>query len=98
MNIGRNMLKEDDGGSFDFRNKDDIAEGIRTDHRALDAIPDYVGDNCPSDDDIMATERVLKYISSCDGIGFTHDDALLVMRYTTNILRWSQHMERRMTI
>ena len=95
----RNMLREVECESFNVRNErailDEIAEEMRADSDALDAIPDYVGDSSPSADDIMAAERVLKYISQREGVGFTRDDALLVMRYTTNVLRWSQNMPRR---
>lgn len=84
----RNMLSDSLADVFGVVSERDIAEEQRVAKKFFDAIPPYVDEDRPSKDDIVAAEKVLKYAAQCKCIGFTYDDAILTMRYTTNVLRW----------
>ena len=67
----------------------DRVEDERAAMKFFDAIPHYGDGDRPSENDVVVAEKVLKYAAQCNYIGFTKDDALLTMRYSTNVLRWS---------
>lgn len=88
----RNVLKEADSNVINFcchLSESEIAEDMRMRAKFFDGIPEYRDGEVPSEDDIKTAEKVLKYATKCKYIGFTEDDAHLVMGCSTNILRWS---------
>jgi hypothetical protein len=55
------------------------------------AIPIVNGDDLKPED-IEAFERVLKFCAEAKGLTFTPDQAIMVMRQTSNTLRWQMDM------
>lgn len=87
----RNMLREEDYESFDIRSESEIADKMIGDKKFFDSIPEYPEGKVPSEEDINTFEKVLKYAAGCNYMGFSEQDAILVSRYSTNVLRWSLH-------
>lgn len=85
----RNMLAAVDGESFNVKSESEIAEEMRGDKKFFDSIPEYGEDDHPTEEDIKTVEKVLKYAAGCNYMGFSEQDAILVSRYSTNVLRWS---------
>lgn len=85
----RNMLEEVNHESFNVRSESEIADEMRGDKKFFDSIPEYPEGKSPSKEDIETVEKVLKYAAGCNYMGFSEQDAILVSRYLTNVLRWS---------
>lgn len=85
----RNMLREEDHRSFNVRSESEIADEMKGDKRFFDSIPEYPKGESPSKEDIRTVEKVLKYAAGCNYMGFSEQDAILVNKYSTNVLRWS---------
>ena len=87
----RNMLKDaDDNTTFMRLSKKEIAgEDVRSEMMYFDIIPEYGDGERPSFEELRTVEKVLKYASRCEYMGFTGADARLVMSCTTSVLKWS---------
>jgi len=86
----RNMLKDaDDSHTFMRLSEREIADGMRSEMMYFDGIHEYGDGESPSFEELRTVEKVLKYASQCNYIGFTGADARLVMSCTTNVLGWA---------
>lgn len=86
----RNMLKSaDDFETFVQLSEREILDDMRAEMMYFDGIPEYGEGEVPSAEDIATVEKVLKYASQCNYMGFTGSDARLVMGCSTNVLKWS---------
>lgn len=87
----RNMLRSaDEFEEFVYLSQKEIAgNDVRSEMMYFDGIPEYHDGEAPSAEELATVEKVLKYASHCDYMGFTGADARLVMSCTTNVLKWS---------
>jgi hypothetical protein len=85
----RNMLTAVKCESFNMRSESEIADEMKGDKKFFDSIPEYGEEDQPSEEDIRTVEKVLKYAAGCNYMGFSEKDAILVNKYSTNVLRWS---------
>lgn len=90
----RNMLQSADGiEEFIHLSEKEIAGSGRNEYEYFEGIPEYGNDDAPSAEDIAVVEKVLKYASQCEYMGFTGADARLVMSCSTHVLRWALNHE-----
>ena len=89
--IPRNMLAAVDVESFNVRSESEIADEMSGDKKFFDSIPEYGEGYQPTEKDIETVEKVLKYASGCNYMGFSEKDAILVTKYCTNVIRWALH-------
>lgn len=85
----RNMLAAVKCESFNVISESEIADEMKGDKKFFDSIPEYREGDQPSEEDIRTVEKVLKYAAGCNYMGFSEQDAILVNKYSTNVLRWS---------
>lgn len=83
----RNTLR-DTLNPFTEPSESDKTEKELSEYKHFLSIESYPGNEKPSLDEIKTVEKVLKYASSCNWMGFTKEDALLVFGVSTNILKW----------
>lgn len=85
----RNMLQYTIDESFPSQlSLEESIEADEEDIKIFESIPSYGDDEVPTKEEILMVEKVLKYASRCNYIGFTDEDAKLVMQCSTNILKW----------
>jgi hypothetical protein len=91
----RNMLQNaDEFDEFVHLSQKEIADDeLWSEMMHFDGIQEYHDGEVPSAEEIATVEKVLKYASHCNYMGFTCADARLVMGCTTNVLKWSLDRE-----